>query len=57
MTTKFHGLSVVLLTEFRYAYFYLTFDIIFFVLLQYLQETLGDFVQSVYESEEECEVK
>ena len=30
---------------------------IFFVLLQYLQETLGDFVQSVYESEEECEVK
>lgn len=38
--------------------FYLTFNItIFFVLLQYLQETLGDFVQSVYESEEECEVK
>ena len=27
------------------------------VLLQYLQETLGDFVQFVYESEEECEVK
>ena len=49
---------MVLLTEFRYAYFYVTFDIIFFfVLLQYLQETLGDFVQSVYESEEECEVK
>ena len=38
---------------------YLTFNktTIFLVLLQYLQETLGDFVQSVYESEEECEVK
>ena len=28
-----------------------------FIFHQYLQETLGDFVQSVYEFEDDCEVR